>query len=106
MAGIRLISTDFDGTLIGHPSDGRCVPALARILSDFKSSGGLWAVNTGRSLAHTIEGLEIFRAPVEPDFLLTHEREIYHRNATGKWQDFGDWNQISRERHAELFHRS
>ncbi len=106
-AGIRLLSTDFDGTLIGHPSDGRCIPALARALAGFKASGGLWAVNTGRSLAHAIEGLEIFHAPVEPDFFLTHERELYHRDpATGKWQDFGDWNRVARERHAELFHRS
>jgi hydroxymethylpyrimidine pyrophosphatase-like HAD family hydrolase len=105
-AGIRLLSTDFDGTLIGHPSDGRCAPALTQALSDFKASGGLWAVNTGRSLAHAIEGVEIFGAPIEPDFLLTHEREVYRRDATGAWQDFGDWNGISRERHAELFHRS
>ncbi len=105
-AGIRLISTDFDGTLIGHPSDGRCVPALARTLFEFKSSGGLWAVNTGRSLAHAIEGLQIFDAPVEPDFLLTHERELYHRDTAGKWRDYGDWNRISRENHAMLFQRS
>lgn len=105
-AGIRLISTDFDGTLVGHPSDGRCVPALARALSEFKASGGLWAVNTGRSLAHAIEGVEIFGAPVEPDFLLTHEREIYHRDGYGGWKDLGDWNRISRERHSKLFHRS
>ena len=104
--GIKLISTDFDGTLIGQPSDGRCVPALARVLSDFKAAGGLWAVNTGRSLAHAIEGIELFGAPVEPDFLLTHEREIYQRDDAGGWRDFGDWNRISRERHAEIFHRS
>jgi hydroxymethylpyrimidine pyrophosphatase-like HAD family hydrolase len=105
-AGIRLISTDFDGTLIGHPSDGRCVPALAHALSEFKAGGGLWAVNTGRSLAHTIEGVAIFDAPVQPDFLLTHEREIYQRDDRGKWSDFGEWNRLSRSRHAELYGRS
>ncbi|MGH8047305.1 MAG: HAD family hydrolase [Chthoniobacterales bacterium] len=105
-ADIRLISTDFDGTLVGHPSDGRCVPALTDALTGFKAAGGLWAVNTGRSLAHAIEGIEIFRAPVEPDFLLTHEREIYRRGADGDWLDAGDWNRICNERHAELFHKS
>jgi HAD superfamily hydrolase (TIGR01484 family) len=103
---IRLISTDFDGTLVGHPGDGSCVPELASALSGFKASGGLWAINTGRSLEHVLEGVSLLGAPVEPDFLLTHEREIYHRDALGNWRDFGDWNRICRERHAELFLRS
>jgi hydroxymethylpyrimidine pyrophosphatase-like HAD family hydrolase len=103
---IRLVSTDFDGTLIGHPDDGRCTPALARALADFKASAGIWAINTGRSLSHTLEGVMLLGAPVEPDFLLTHEREIYHRSADGQWRDYGDWNRICRARHAELFHRA
>ncbi len=104
--GIRLISTDFDGTLVHHPSDGRCVPPLAEALAAFKASGGLWAVNTGRSLEHTVEGITLFAAPVEPDFLLTHEREIWHRDEDGVWKDFGDWNRLCRQRHAELFTRA
>jgi hydroxymethylpyrimidine pyrophosphatase-like HAD family hydrolase len=104
-SGLRLISTDFDGTLVGHPSDGRCVPALGQALADFKAAGGLWAVNTGRSLEHIVEGVAIFSSPVAPDFLLTHEREIYHCEA-GKWRSFGGWNQLCRQRHAELFSRS
>jgi hydroxymethylpyrimidine pyrophosphatase-like HAD family hydrolase len=105
-ANIRLLSTDFDGTLVGHPSDGRCVPALAHALADFKAAGGVWAINTGRSLAHSIEGVAAFQPPVPPDFLLTHEREIYRRDAAGEWIESGDWNRICRERHAELFHHS
>lgn len=104
--GIRLISTDFDGTLIGHPGDGRCVPALAGALADFKKAGGLWALNTGRSLAHALEGIEVFQAPVEPDFMLTHEREIYGRDAQGGWGDLGGWNRLCRGQHAELFAES
>lgn len=100
--GIRLISTDFDGTLVGQTSQGRCVPELARVLAEFKAGGGLWAINTGRSLEHTLEGVALFAAPVEPDFLLTHERELYHRDADGVWRDFGDWNRRCRERHREL----
>jgi hydroxymethylpyrimidine pyrophosphatase-like HAD family hydrolase len=103
---VRLVSTDFDGTLIGHPSDGRCVPSLARALSEFKDGGGLWALNTGRSLPHAIEGVEAFDAPVEPDFLLTHEREIYWREPGGGWVDAGEWNAICRARHARLFDKS
>jgi len=99
---IRLISTDFDGTLVGHTSQGRCVPELAEVLAAFKAGGGLWAINTGRSLEHVLEGVALFAAPVEPDFLLTHERELYHRDADGVWRDFGDWNRRCRERHEEL----
>ncbi|MDD5199538.1 MAG: HAD hydrolase family protein [Terrimicrobiaceae bacterium] len=105
-AGIRLISTDFDGTLVGHPSDGRCVPSLARALAEFKASGGLWAINTGRSLPHIIEGIAILDAPVQPDFLVTHEQEIHHRGSAGEWRDFGDWNAVCRARHTELFRRA
>lgn len=105
MNRIRLLSTDFDGTLIGHPSDGRCVPALASALLDFTSNGGLWAINTGRSLEHAVEGIQQFAAPVTPDFLLTNEREVFHRNDTGEWCDFGNWNRICHDVHRELFSR-
>ncbi len=104
--GLRLISTDFDGTLIGHPSDGRCVPVLARELADFKAAGGQWVINTGRSLEHALEGVELFAAPVEPDFLITNEREIYRRGEDGGWVDFGEWNAGCRERLGELFARA
>lgn len=106
MPGIRLVSTDFDGTLIGHPSDGRCVPALARELASFKATGGWWVVNTGRSLSHAIEGVAQFDAPAPPDFLITHEREIYRRNTSGQWEDFGSWNEECHRRHRELFERA
>lgn len=106
MSAIRLISTDFDGTLIGHPSDGRCVPALADALAEAKHGGAFWAVNTGRSLEHALEGLDIFAAPVSPDFLLTLEREIHEPDGRGGWRDLGDWNRICRERHEVLFDES
>jgi len=101
MSCVRLLSTDFDGTLIGHPSDGRCSPSFATALVEHHRTGGLWAVNTGRGLEHAIEGLEIFDAPVMPDFFLCLEREIYHQ-VDGNWIPHGDWNGLCRQRHAEL----
>lgn len=103
MAHIRLISTDFDGTLIGYPSDGKCAPAFADVIGRHIASGGLWAVNTGRSLPHIIEGLEVFGCPHWPDFLLTHERHIFRRRTDGSWEDHGAWNDTCQRRHAELF---
>jgi hydroxymethylpyrimidine pyrophosphatase-like HAD family hydrolase len=100
---IRLLSTDFDGTLIAMGSRGRCSPDFAAALEEHSGNGGLWAINTGRTLDHVIDGLEIFDAPVDPDFLLTTEREIYRRDASAGWVPHGEWNSVSRHRHAELF---
>ena len=106
MSRIRLVSTDFDGTLIAIGSNGRCPPNFAAILEEHNRCGGLWAINTGRSLNHVIDGLELFNAPVAPDFLLTNEREIYRRTNDGHWTSYGDWNSISRRRHGELFEQA
>lgn len=100
---MRLISTDFDGTLIGFDSDGKCSPAFARALESHHQSGGMWAINTGRSLDHAMEGLEKFGAPVSPDFLLTNEREIFQCTGEGVWVSHGDWNDECVRRHAHLF---
>jgi hydroxymethylpyrimidine pyrophosphatase-like HAD family hydrolase len=103
MSRIRLLSTDFDGTLIAIGSQGRCPPDFAAALDEHSRRGGFWAINTGRSLEHAIDGLRIFNAPLEPDFLLTNEREIYRKTSEGRWMPHGDWNSISRRRHGELF---
>jgi hypothetical protein len=60
-------------------------------------------VNTGRELHHIVEGLAEFRFPVEPDFVLTAEREVFHRGKDGCWQDFGDWNARCTAAHDALF---
>ena len=106
MAHLRLLSTDFDGTLIAHPSNGRCSQAFADVLTRHREAGGLWAVNTGRGLEHAIEGIGIFSAPYEPDFLLTNEREIFLRASEGTWEPDRKWNDLCRERHEELFSRA
>jgi hydroxymethylpyrimidine pyrophosphatase-like HAD family hydrolase len=103
---MRLLSTDFDGTLISHGSDGRCSAEFAKVLISHKHSGGYWAVNTGRSLWHAIEGIEKFHAPIEPDFLLTNEREIFHRTPEGRWVPEHGWNQGCLKKHEELFVRA
>lgn len=106
MRDIRLLSTDFDGTLVEHPSDGRCAEEFARELTEYKENGGLWVINTGRTLEHMIEGLELFQCPVAPDYLITIEREIYVFDKNGTWRDFGDWNAKCREQHELLMRES
>lgn len=103
MPNIRLLSTDFDGTLIGFDSDGRCSPDFAVAISEYHEAGGLWAVNTGRSVEHAVQGLRRFQPPIMPDFLLTCEREVYRRLSDGQWEAHGHWNETCRQRHEELY---
>lgn len=99
---MKLISTDFDGTLIEPGTEGRCHPAFAAALDDHARHGGLWAINTGRSLEHILHGLAHFKPPVAPDFLLTNERDVFCRDGAG-WVAHGPWNETGRRRHTELF---
>ncbi len=91
-AMIKLLSTDFDGTLVDHFSTPPAVPALFELLRELRGRGVQWAVNTGRELVHIEEGLREFSFPIEPDFVLTAEREVFHRGPDGRWRDYGDWN--------------
>jgi hydroxymethylpyrimidine pyrophosphatase-like HAD family hydrolase len=101
---IRLLSTDFDGTLTGaYPDGGRCVPSLARELAAVSKAGGIWAVNTGRSLESALEGLRELEAPITPDYILTSERHVHQPNGKGGWHDYGEWNALCREHHDLLF---
>jgi len=101
---IRLLSTDFDGTLTGaYPQSGRCVPSLARELEAVSKSGGIWAVNTGRSLKSALDGIRELEAPIAPDYILTSERHVYKPDGTGGWHDYGEWNALCREHHDLLF---
>jgi hypothetical protein len=76
---------------------------MAEVLRHNKRQGGFWAINTGRSLWHAIEGLDEFHPPVPPDFLLTNEREIFHRTPEGRWVPEHHWNHVCHQRHEELF---
>jgi len=100
---IRLLSTDFDGTLVDHYATPPVDNELFSVLSDLRARGVHWAVNTGRDLHFVDDGLREFAFPVEPDFVLTSEREVFHRGPDGKWQDYGDWNQRCYSAHDVLF---
>jgi HAD superfamily hydrolase (TIGR01484 family) len=103
---IKLLSTDFDGTLVDHDSQPHVAPALFTAIAEVQARGGYWAVNTGRELNHIVEGLEEFGFTVQPDYVLTAERELFHRAPDGGWQDYGDWNSRCLTAHEELFNVS
>ena len=103
---IRLLSTDFDGTLIGHHADARTARSLSDALTGLRRHGAAWAVNTGRQLWFALEGLEQAALPHDPEFVLTSEKDIYHRIAEGSWEAFGDWNARTERQTLDLFDRA
>lgn len=100
---IRLLSTDFDGTLVEHGAIPPVAPALIEALGALRAQGVKWAINTGRVLWHIEAGIREFAFPFPPDYVLTSEREVFQRDARGKWVDFGDWNTRCTQDHDWLF---
>ena len=103
---IKLISTDFDGTLVpafGGPN--RFADELIAILTDLRRDGVLWAVNTGRSPALLKQAWSECGLDFHPDYLLTSERDVYRPCdvRAGEWVDYGDWNRQTLAAHRELF---
>jgi HAD superfamily hydrolase (TIGR01484 family) len=99
---IQLISTDFDGTLVSHASDPVFDRDCMALIRELQRAGTLWAINTGRSVRLLEEGLEDFAFPVQPDFILTSERDVFRPGQRG-WEPYGDWNARCAEAHAELY---
>lgn len=101
---IKLLSTDFDGTLVNHEEIPAVSASLFDLFFELRKKGVLWAINTGRAVHHIVEGLEEFQFPIQPDFLLTCERDVFRQKANGSgWEDFGDWNARCIHAHKQLF---
>lgn len=101
---IRLISTDFDGTLVSHEGDPVLDRGCMEMIGSLQKEGAIWAINTGRSVDLLNTGLADFSFPVHPDFILTSERDVFRPSTNGgKWEAFGDWNERCARDHADLF---
>ena len=96
---IRLLSTDFDGTLVAHGTDSILDHGCMEYVEKLQNDGVIWAINTGRSVDLLESGLSDFEFPIHPDFILTSERDIFRPSSNGgKWEAFGDWNErVARE---------
>ena len=103
-AEIRLLSTDFDGTLVSHYADPVLDPGCMQLIHELQQNGTIWAINTGRSRQLLESGLMDFDFPVHPDFILTSERDVFRRAENGRqWEPFGDWNARVAQEHRELY---
>ncbi len=91
MSRIRLLSTDFDGTLLHVHEQPRVLPELEHAITSLRSKGCIWAINTGRSLELTLEGLREGGFRIQPDFILANEREIFIRQGS-RWEAATEWN--------------
>jgi len=104
---IKLLSTDFDGTLVCRTGEVSLDPACMEFIRELQSNGAIWAMNTGRSVDLLESGLTDFSFPLRPDFILTSERDVFRPGSNGeKWEAFGDWNERCARDHAELFSSS
>jgi len=102
---IKLLSTDFDGTLVAHDSDPVLHAPCMELIAEMQRAGALWAINTGRSVELLESGLLDFEFPIRPDFILTSERDVFRPSQNGGdgWEPFGDWNERCAREHSDLF---
>jgi HAD superfamily hydrolase (TIGR01484 family) len=101
---IRLLSIDFDGTLVSRLSEPMLDQRCADLICDLQRGGVLFAINTGRSVDLLESGLTDFSFPVRPDFILTSERDVFRPGGNGeRWEAYGDWNERCAREHAQLF---
>src|SRR5919108_2967815 len=103
-AQIKLLSIDFDGTLVSHAIDPVLDAQCMELIRELQHEGVVWSINTGRSVDLLETGLAEFGFGIRPDFVLTTERDVFRPGRNGdRWEPFGDWNERCARDHAELF---
>ena len=101
---IKLISTDFDGTLHADHEDPPVPHDLQELIASLQVRGAKWVINTGRDLGSLMETLGRAHLRIKPDYVVVVEREIYCHQET-RFTDLPEWNDRCRATHAELFER-
>ena len=74
---IKLISTDFDGTIFAEFEDPPIPAELQQLIGDLQAHGVKWVINTGRDMSSLMEALGRAKIAIEPDYLVLVEREIH-----------------------------
>jgi len=101
---IKLISTDFDGTLFAEFESPPIPQSLQQLIGELQAGGAKWIINTGRDMSSLMEALARAGISIEPDYLVLVEREI-HLHKDSQYLGLEDWNSACSRSHAELFAR-
>src|ERR1043166_5631150 len=101
---IKLISTDFDGTLFKEYGTPPIPKRVLTLIGGLQERGTKWVINTGRDLSSLTEALTHARVSIQPDYLVLVEREI-HVNEGSRFVGLTEWNAACTRDHAELFAR-
>jgi hydroxymethylpyrimidine pyrophosphatase-like HAD family hydrolase len=101
---IKLLSTDFDGTLFAEFENPPIPRLLLGLIADLQAAGAKWVINTGREMSSLMETLARAGISLEPDYLVLVEREIHCRHAS-RYTPLESWNSACERTHADLFAR-
>jgi len=104
MLPLKLISTDFDGTIFAEFENPPIPPSLTDLIASLQERGVKWAINTGRDMSSLMESLARAEIEVEPDYLVLVEREI-HTHDGSRYVGLAEWNAECTRAHNELFSR-
>jgi HAD superfamily hydrolase (TIGR01484 family) len=99
---VRLISTDFDGTIFAESESPSIAAVLQQTLRAAQLGGARWVINTGRDLASLLDAAQSATHALTADYLVLVEREIYVRNGKD-FDPLPHWNRRCHEDHAALF---
>jgi hydroxymethylpyrimidine pyrophosphatase-like HAD family hydrolase len=101
---IKLISTDFDGTVFAEFEMPPIPKSVVAMIGELQTRGAKWVINTGRDMSSLMESLARARIPIQPDYLVVVEREIYAHDGI-RYAPHEEWNDACTRDHAELFRR-
>jgi HAD superfamily hydrolase (TIGR01484 family) len=101
---IKLVSTDFDGTLFAEFENPPIPQTFQQLIGGLQERGVKWVINTGRDMSSLMEALARAGIAVEPDYLVLVEREI-HLHHESQYLSLEEWNGACLKAHAELFAR-
>ncbi len=104
---LKLLCTDFDGTLIDHEDGGSPPPSefFERLYNAREKAPVTWVINTGRGWSDLKYDLIAKAFPVWPDWVVLTERLIY-QVVDRELVDHSDWNRRCQSIHDDLFSKS
>jgi HAD superfamily hydrolase (TIGR01484 family) len=99
---LRILCTDFDGTLFSEHDNPPFPLALQAKIAELQSRGVRWLINTGRDLSSLMEELVRADVTIHPDYVVAVEQEIYLRDG-GTFVGCPEWNGRCADVRRELF---